>query len=294
MLEHKYKLWIIGYGDIGQRLARLYDQHGIEINVTYRNPAILKEADTQRRKSAMLDLDTNECHIEPSSEEASLFYFIPPPRQGCLDNRLQKFIRLEAIQAKKIVLISTTGVYGDCKGDWVDETRKINPVHDRALRRADAEQQLIDWAKKNEADYIILRVPGIYANNRLPVKRLQQRLPIVRESESPWTNRIHADDLATICFKAMHKLMSGEVSNEIINVSDGNPSTMTQYFNTVADYLGLQRPPQISLQQAETDLSKGMMSYMNESRRILNKKMLEQLQIKLLYPNLTEGLKKNT
>jgi nucleoside-diphosphate-sugar epimerase len=153
---------------------------------------------------------------------------------------------------------------------------------------------LIRWANQNNCKYIILRVPGIYAKDRLPTARLEQGLAVVRESESAWTNRIHADDLSMICYQAMEQMRQGKISGEILNVSDGNPSTMTSYFNSVANYAGLPRPPQISLKQAEKELSKGMMSYMKESRRISNEKMLEKLSIELKYPSLMDGLKKAT
>jgi len=120
---------------------------------------------------------------------------------------------------------------------------------------------------------MILRVPGIYAQDRLPLARLQKGLPIVRKAEAGWTNRIHADDLASACKAAMESTCSAE----IINICDGNPSTMTDYFNQIADYANLPRPPQITMAEAEKTLSKGMVSYLKESRRIKNDKMLKLL-----------------
>ncbi|MCP4010690.1 MAG: NAD-dependent epimerase/dehydratase family protein [Proteobacteria bacterium] len=184
------------------------------------------------------------------------------------------------------MLISTTGVYGDCEGARVDETTPVKPKADRALRRADAETSLLEWAEKNKVDYLILRVPGIYAPDRLPLKRLEAGTPVVAQDEAPWTNRIHADDLATVCFAALHS----PVANEIINVADDAPGNMTEYFFAVADYAGLPRPPEISLQQARQSLSPGMLSYLAESRRIDNSKMKKLLNIKLKYPTLKQGL----
>ena len=158
----------------------------------------------------------------------------------------------------------------------------MNPKADRAYRRLSAEQALQDWAKRHHKEYMILRVPGIYAQDRLPLERLKKGLAVVNESEAGWTNRIHADDLAQACKAAMHC----EKANQIINITDGNPSTMTEYFNQVADYAGLPRPPQISMKEAEATLSKGMVSYLKESRRIRNKKMLDTLNISLKYPSL--------
>jgi nucleoside-diphosphate-sugar epimerase len=110
---------------------------------------------------------------------------------------------------------------------------------------------------------------------------------VVNQAEAGWTNRIHADDLARVCQQAM----ASDIKYGIYNVTDGHPSTMTAYFNQVAEYANLPYPPQISMQQAEATLSEGMVSYLKESRRISNKRMLNELGITLHYPSLTEGLK---
>ena len=157
------------------------------------------------------------------------------------------------------------------------------------MRRVSAENLLHEWATKYNREYIILRVPGIYAVDRLPLARLEKRLPIVRASEAAYTNRIQADDLANICIKAMDSSLSGEV----FNATDGTPSTMVEYFNEIADFAKLPRPEQISLKEAEEKLSKGMLSYALESRRIGNEKLLKLLKVKLKYPTLADTLNKS-
>jgi len=213
---------------------------------------------------------------------------VPPPSAGAKDTRLKRFlVNLAEQPPRRIVMISTTGVYGDSGGEWIDETAPIKPQADRAVRRVSAEQILQRWAESTHCEIQILRVPGIYAEDRLPLARLEKGLAVVTADEAGFTNRIHADDLARACKAAMEC----ESSNHIINVTDGNPSSMTDYFNHVADYAKLPRPPQISLQEAEQDLSAGMVSYLKESRRIKNDKMLKVLGIELLYPNLKTSLK---
>jgi nucleoside-diphosphate-sugar epimerase len=187
---------------------------------------------------------------------------------------------------ERVILISTTGVYGDCKGAWVDERAVPKPEFDRALRRYDMEQYLINWCLENQVKFTILRVPGIYGPGKLPVQRIMQRKPVLNLDESPWSNRIHVDDLITVCLKSRIK----DAENEIFNISDGHPSTMTEYFNTIAEFFGLEYPPQISMEDARKSLSKGMISYLQESRRISNQKMLKVLGVKLKYPLLEEGL----
>lgn len=289
-------IWIIGYGYIGRKVAGLYQKQSVQTSVTARSKGSLVNVATSGHGGFQLDLDKKQTanvetgiamEIMTGIKDANVFYFIPPPKQGVEDTRLRVFLNKVKGQARRIVLISTTGVYGDCQGEWINETQTTYPKAERAKRRVDAERQLIKWSETYNTETIILRVAGIYAEDRLPVMRLKKELPMVNEAESPWTNRIHADDLATICYQAMES----NYTHEVFNVSDGHPSTMTDYFNQVADYSGLLRPRQISLQQAETELSSGMMSYMKESRRISNSKMMKMLNITLRYPSLAACLK---
>ncbi len=298
MHSQQYKQqWIIGCGNIGQRVARLYQKQGIQTRATVQSKESLVLCQQQGVDTMLLNLDDNEIAATTLSTQdfnhAEIFYFIPPPATGTIDARLQCLLENLAKHnaskhPKRIVLISTTGVYGDCKGAWIDETHLTNPTVDRAKRRLDSEQCLTEWCQQQQVEWVILRVPGIYALDCLPIARLQQNLPVLAETEAPFTNRIHADDLAMICKAAMQNSASGE----IYNACDNQPSTMTDYFNAVADYAELPRPPQVSREKANEVMSPGMLSYLKESRKIHNKKLIETLGIKLRYPTLADALKK--
>jgi nucleoside-diphosphate-sugar epimerase len=168
----------------------------------------------------------------------------------------------------------------------VTEASPVAPQTARGKRRLDAEQALLRWSEQQRVPVAILRVPGIYGPDRLPVERIRSGQPILREQDAPFTNRIHADDLAMICVVAAERAPAGA----IYNVSDGQPGNMSQYFKDVADALGLPHPPEVSREEAEKVLSAGMLSYLNESRRISNQKILSQLGVQLKYPNLATGL----
>ena len=135
-------------------------------------------------------------------------------------------------------------------------------------------------------DRVILRVAGIYGPGRLPLERLRRRLPLVAEREAPFTKRIHVDDLVDVAVTAMERAPDGA----IYNACDGHPTTMNDYFNRVADLAGLARPPVVPLAEAPEALSAGMLSYMQESRRLSNRRLLDELGITLTYPILSEGL----
>ena len=286
--------WIIGCGDIGRRVAiayakqPLFQQGDVNIRALVKHQSSKQACEALGLETIIRDLDDEHCGKRLKGvNDASLFYFAPPPKAGRKDTRLSNFLDSMEYQPKRIVMISTTGVYGDSKGEWIDESFAVNPEAERAHRRLSAEGILKQWAEMHNKEYIILRVPGIYAQDRLPLARLKKGLPIVKQSEAGWTNRIHADDLANVCIQAMASRKSGEV----YNVTDGHPSTMTEYFNQVADASGLDRPPQISMQEAEETLSAGMVSYLKESRRISNQKMLNELDVKLMYPSLSDCFK---
>ena len=278
---------IVGCGYVGERVARAEQVVGARVI------ALVRSADGAARLAAQgieclrADLDDRASLTALPTAQASLyyFYFAPPPSSGVTDTRLENFLAAIEQPPAQVVLISTTGVYGDCQGEWVTEDRPPHPVADRAWRRLDAEQRLRTWGQAHDVPVAILRVPGIYGPERLPVARLQAGEPVLREAESPWSNRVHVDDLVRACLAARARRARG-----VYNISDGHPSTMTDYFNRVADALGLPRPPQITRAQASTELSDGMRSYLAESKRLDNRRMREELGVEPRYADLARGL----
>jgi nucleoside-diphosphate-sugar epimerase len=281
------RITIVGCGDIGHRVAQACLGRGEVVSGWVRSDERVIYLREQGIPSLKVDLDQPVPGL-PSVVGDALYYFAPPPPVGREDRRVARLIEgfSEAGEPRRVVYLSTTGVYGDCAGEWVDETRPPAPAADRAYRRLDAENRWRDWSRKSGNELVILRVAGIYGPGKLPLARLQSGRPMVAESDSPITNHIHTFDLVEICQLAMARGASGE----IYNVCDGHPGSMTSYFNTVADFLGLPRPPLITLQQAQAQLTPGMLSYLGESRRLSNRKLIDELGVKLRYPTLAQGL----
>ncbi len=281
---------IIGCGHLGKEVAKL-EQNPLCITRTAASSEALAK---QGFDSRAVDLNNTAALEKLLADfyQEFIYYFVPPPSNGTKDSIIQSFLNTLAanknsISVKKILLISTTGVYGDCQGNWVNEQQPLNPQAQRAKRRVDAEQQLSRFAKANGIDYTILRVPGIYGPQKLPLERIKAAKPILALSESPWSNRIHIKDLAQICYLAMHK----KLALPAYNVADNKPTSMSDYFIQLARHFNLPDPPQISLDEAKKLFSKNMISYLVESKRIDNRKLLEELQYQLNYPSLQEGLK---
>ncbi|MCU7828474.1 MAG: SDR family oxidoreductase [Candidatus Thiodiazotropha sp. (ex Myrtea sp. 'scaly one' KF741663)] len=281
------KVTIVGCGDIGGRVAEACLAKGDLCTGWVRSDDRVMALREQRIPTLKVDLDPRMLGL-PSVEDHDLFYFVPPPAKGKEDSRVAHLIDQlsEVGQPRKVVYLSTSGVYGDSGGEWVDETRAPAPSVDRAFRRLDAENRWREWSRKTGGELVILRVAGIYGPGKLPLERLRQGRPMVAEVDSPITNHIHTHDLVEICLAAMERGVSGEV----YNVCDGHPGTMTGYFNAVADFFDLPRPPVISLAEAEQTLTPGMLSYLGESRRLSNRKLVEELGVILKYPTLETGL----
>ncbi|MET0070947.1 MAG: SDR family oxidoreductase [Candidatus Thiodiazotropha sp.] len=278
---------IVGCGDIGTRVALAGRADGDHVTAWVRTPASAQRLQSLGLDVVEADLDHDLASSRPVAG-GDLYYFAPPPSTGQQDSRVARFIaRLHAGSLpERVVYLSTSGVYGDCRGEWVDETRPPAPIADRAKRRLDAEAQWRAWSERTGRGLVILRVAGIYGPGKLPLQRLRSGQPMVAEADAPITNHIHSLDLVRIARIAMQRGVSGEV----YNVCDGAPEPMTRYFNQVADFLKLPRPPVITLEEAQRRLSPGMLSYLGESRRLSNRKLLEELGVELIYPSLQQGL----
>ena len=278
---------IVGCGYTGRRIARTLQRRGEAVSALVRTPQSAESLAAESIEAQAVDLDS----APPQTlklKDLRVFYLAPPPSAGVTDPRISRFLTLchGEDRPARILYFSTTGVYGDCHGDWVDESRPAHPAADRARRRWDAERQLHAWRETTGGELVILRVAGIYGPGRLPLERLRKGLPLVREEEAPYTNRIHVDDLVTAAVAAMDKAPDGT----LLNACDGHPSTMNDYFGRLADLAGLPRPPVVALDDAGDALSPGMLSYMRESRRLSNHRLIETLGISLKYPTLEQGL----
>lgn len=281
-------IFIVGCGDIGSLLAGNWRDLGAKVTALYRSEASQRRLQGLGLETVYGDLDEASSLNGLPVDDAVLYYLAPPPPKGDSDLRMHHLVNSlpEGKLPRRIIYISTSGVYGDAGGEWVTEETPPNPQTGRGRRRLDAENALRAFGNTHDIPVIILRVGGIYGPGRLPEERLRKGLPVLKEEECGYTNRIHADDLVAILIAAAEK---GRADN-IYNVSDGHPGTMTQYFNAVADALGLPRPPVLSMAEARLQLSEAMLSYLTESRRIDNRKLLREFGIKLRYPDLDSGL----
>lgn len=278
------RVLIIGCGDIGRRILPLLVDR-LNVVTTTRQA---KYADELRAAGAIpLFADLDEPHtLWRLSQLASLIIYLAlPPAHGKRDTRSRHLASVLSNRCR-LVYISTTGVYGDCDGALIDETHTINPHSPRALRRADAEQVWRSWATRTGSSLSILRVPGIYALDRLPIERIKKGIPTLLPEEDVYTNHIHADDLARL---VVHALFHGR-PNRVYNAVDDSCFLMGDYIDLVARQFGLPLAPRLPRSELISQVSEMMLSFMSESRRIDNDRIKRELGFRLLYPTVTQGL----
>nr|WP_242463423.1 SDR family oxidoreductase [Rhodocyclus tenuis] len=279
---------IVGCGDVARRaLPALLARY--RVFALLRDPA---KAAVWRAAGAipiLADLDDADSLARIGGIADLVLHTAPPGEHGCIDLRTR---RLLAALAKgqslpqRLVYISTSGVYGDCMGERVDETRRARPATARGQRRLDAERQLRAFGRRYDVVVSILRAPGIYAADRLPLERLRAALPVLNAEDDVFTNHIHADDLATIAVAALRL----GLPNRVYNASDDSAMKMAGYFDLVADRFGLPHPPRVARADAARHLSPAQLSFMSESRRLSNCRIKNELRVRLRYPSVGDGV----
>lgn len=277
---------IIGCGDIALRVAALlsgrYRLFGL-----VRTPSRCAELRRAGIVPLTGDLDQRQSLGRIAGLAHSVLHFAPPPDSGTVDSRTRNLLAAlsRGRLPKQLIYISTSGVYGDCGGAHVGETHPLNPQSPRARRRVDAERRIRLWAKCQRVNAGILRVPGIYADNRLPLERLRAATPAILAAQDSHTNHIHADDLARIVAAALRYAKP----NRVYHSSDDSDLKMGDYFDVVADACHLPRPPRLPRDEVERAVSPTQWSFMNESRRLSNARMKRELKAKLLYSKVTDS-----
>lgn len=283
------KILIVGCGDVARRtLPRLLGHY--RVFALLRDPTQFAFWRARGACPLLADLDRASSLRRIGGLADIVLHFAPPPERGTVDSRTRRL--LAALNRGKslpqrLIYISTSGVYGDCAGAYIDETRALRPTSARATRRVDAEHQLRRFGSRSGVCVSILRAPGIYAAERLPIERLRQGVNALKDEEDVFTNHIHADDLAMLTCAA---LRFGR-ANRCYNASDNSVLKMGDYFDLVAERFGLPRAPRISRSVAQEKMSPLQLSFMSESRRLDNRRIKKELRAILRYPLVADGIK---
>ena len=281
---------VVGAGYTGARLAR---RLAAAAPVT----ALCAHAETAHAVHSaaitgrVLDLDrdaTQNGALADLGAIGPLIYLVPPPPHGDTDPRLERLIAQLPMPPERFVYVSTTGVYGNTDGTSVDEDSPPNPQTARARRRLAAEEQVRGYVRDQRSAFTILRVPGIYGPGRLPLERLRRGDPVLDPCDAGITNRIQVEDLVdALVLCATHSA----AANRIYNVTDGHPSSTTEYLETLARLAGLPPPRRIRRADATAHYSTEALSFLDESRRVESRRIREELGFTPLFADLSDGLR---
>jgi nucleoside-diphosphate-sugar epimerase len=284
------RLLIVGCGDVGLRVAR-------RLRGRFRMLALTHSAQRiQELRAAGLvplvgNLDDPSTLTRLAGLADAVLHLAPPPLYGQDDPRTQHLLQALSRRTAPRVLVyaSTTGVYGDAQGALFDETRAVAPANARAHRRVHAERAIRRYGRQHGVRVVVLRVPGIYALDREggdPRERVRRGSPVLVPQDDVFTNHIHADDLARACVRAIYQGWPMRA----VHVSDDTELRMGDYFDRVADAFAMPRPPRLTREQAQDALGAVTLSFMSESRRLINRRLKTELGLRLKFPTVVEGL----
>ncbi len=281
---------VVGCGYVGTRLARREAGRRPVLAIVRSGPSA-SALESAGVNTLRLDLDAPDPALQPSlaaaANGAAVVYLVPPPDRGTTDPRLEHFVAdLQDAVPAVFVYVSTTGVYGDAGGALVDEDTPLAPGTDRARRRVAAESAANAWCAARGVRCVVLRVPGIYGPHRLPLERLERGEPALRQGDAGPGNRIHVDDLVAAIVAAIDQ----PAARGAYNVTDGDHSSTTEYLQATAAAAGLPSPKLVTKAEAARQVTPGMLAFLLESRRVDNRRMLEELGVRLHYPRLQQGV----
>jgi len=282
-------LALVGFGDIARRIvrqARAQTPDRAILSLSRQLPDSGFDGILGHR----LDLDDPGLTLPVDLHGTCLIHLAPPAANGDDDPRTRRLISAIEAQGRypaRVIYISTTGVYGDCKGAWVDETHPLNPANPRSRRRMSAESQWRQSCSRWSVPLVILRVPGIFACERLNLTRVLRQMPVVCPDEAAFSNRIHAEDLAEVCLR----LSEADAPVGIFNIADDQPSSMTDYVWQLADHFGVPRSPCRPKAEVMAGASPMLREFLGESKRVRNDKLKTMLGWQPRWPTLASALR---
>ena len=295
------KTLMLGAGDIGRRIIARHAPRGsvTAVTSTAAHRAQLRRLGAQ---AVLADLDKPGTLRHLPSDWEWMLHCAPPQASGSRDLRTRNLLRAigrqpkqhareDKILSRTVVYLGTSGVYGDCCGERATEARHLSPQSARARRRADAERTLGRAARRGAFRLVILRVPGIYAENRLPLDRLRAGTPAIVAAEDSWTNHVHAADLAAIAVQALWRTARRTAPRQrVFNCNDDSELKMGDYFDLVARAFDLPAPPRMTRAEIAGKVTPMLMSFMRESRRLDNRRIKRELRVRFQFPTVAEGV----
>ena len=278
-------IFCFGFGQVAKNFIKKLsvEQYNINLSATSRSESSKKSFNGINYNSYLFNSENFDQSLVVKLKEADhILVSIPPENQEDLViKNFSKFI--ESSKAKWITYLSATSIYGDHKGEWVNENSKTNPISNNGIARLKAENAWFSLEKNKKIPIQIFRLSGIYSNEKNILIRLKSGGVKLINKKNHFFSRIHVDDISNILFKSLSKFKSGE----IYNLSDDKPSTSEEVTLFGAKILNIENIEKIEVDQIKSEMLK---NFYNESKKVSNKKMKSYFNYNLKFPSYIEGL----
>ena len=278
-------IFCFGFGQVAKNFIKKLsvEQYNINLSATSRSESSKKSFNGINYNSYLFNSENFDQSLVVKLKEADhILVSIPPENQEDLViKNFSKFI--ESSKAKWITYLSATSIYGDHKGEWVNENSKTNPISNNGIARLKAENTWFSLEKNKKVPIQIFRLSGIYSNEKNILMRLKSGGVKVINKKNHFFSRIHVDDISNILFKSLSKFKSGE----IYNLSDDKPSTSEEVTLFGAKILNIENIVKIEVHQIKGEMLK---NFYNESKKVSNKKVKSYFDYNLKFPSYIEGL----
>ena len=278
-------IFCFGFGQVAKNFIKKLsvEQYNINLSATSRSESSKKSFNGINYNSYLFNSENFDQSLVVKLKEADhILVSIPPENQEDLViKNFSKFI--ESSKVKWITYLSATSIYGDHKGEWVNENSKTNPISNNGIARLKAENAWFSLEKNKKIPIQIFRLSGIYSNEKNILIRLKSGGVKLINKKNHFFSRIHVDDISNILFKSLSKFKSGE----IYNLSDDKPSTSEEVTLFGAKILNIENIEKIEVDQIKSEMLK---NFYNESKKVSNKKMKSYFDYNLKFPSYIEGL----
>ena len=278
-------IFCFGFGQVAKNFIKKLsiEKYNINLSTTSRSESSKENFKGINYNSYLFNCEKFDQNLVVKLKEADHILVSIPPKneEDLVVKNFSKF--LESSKVKWITYLSATSVYGDHKGEWVNENSKINPISNKGMASLKAENSWTSLEKSNKLPIQIFRLSGVYSNEKNILVRLKSGNIKLINKKDHYFSRIHVDDIANILFKSLSKFKSGE----IYNLSDDKPSSSKEITLYGAKILNIDNIENIEVHAIKSEMLK---NFYNESKKVSNKKVKNYFNYNLIFPSYIEGL----
>jgi len=282
----KLKVFCFGFGQVAESFINklIIEKKNFDLSITSRQETHQIEFNNLKITSFFFNNDQFDDTLKTKLEDANYILISIPPING--EDIVANFFNTHYKKIENcnwVTYLSATSVYGDHKGDWVNEKSETKPTSPTGINRLKAENIWKSLSSKKNFPLQIFRLAGIYSNKFNILKRLQNGNVQIVDKKNHFFSRIHVEDIANILFKSLDNFKN----NEIYNISDDKPASQFDVANYGARLLKLDLPKSVKLEDVESEMLK---NFYKDSKKVDNKKMKLFFNYNLKYPTYEEGL----